>query len=500
MKTLTQHVAVSAALLVAALTAPSATGQSATTEPDNTAHYEITITQDHPEIAFVKASLTPTDDTFYMFPGANQLPRRWSTFVSNFSVVDESDHPLSVTALEDGSWRLSATPQGRVTFSYQVKLDHEKHSWSGGVDGAAYLRDWGVFYTARALFVANGEERDDITVDFFLPETWKVTAPWQRQEPDTHSFHVADYETLSTSLLFAGTHREVPIRHGKFELLLAIGGDETSAMEQTFSEMAGGVLQYYTDLMGGVPRLQSDDATIRSVVVINPADQTDGEAIGSNISILIDPAGGPMSQTFGGLLFAHEFFHLWNGKSFTPNADDTEWFKEGFSNYYTLKALHHIGFVDDQSYLDVLANFFYQRYDSDDGVGKFSMTNGELKHEHWGLIYSGGMFVAIAQDMQIRSASGNQHSLDDLMRYMFGKFDTTGYDIGDIETELSRLNGLSQEDFFARYIYGVERIPLSKYLAMANIETRKEGEQTMFKIGEESDRAASQIRRGLFGH
>jgi predicted metalloprotease with PDZ domain len=207
-----------------------------------------------------------------------------------------------------------------------------------------------------------------------------------------------------------------------------------------------------------------------------------------------------MSQTFGGLLFAHEFFHLWNGKSFTPNADDTEWFKEGFSNYYTLKALHHIGFVDDQSYLDVLANFFYQRYDSDDGVGKFSMTNGELKHEHWGLIYSGGMFVAIAQDMQIRSASGNQHSLDDLMRYMFGKFDTTGYDIGDIETELSRLNGLSQEDFFARYIYGVERIPLSKYLAMANIETRKEGEQTMFKIGEESDRAASQIRRGLFGH
>jgi len=500
MKTLMQHVAASAALLVAALTTPSATAQSATTEPDNTAHYEITITQEHPEIAFVKASLTPTDDTFYMFPGANQLPRRWSTFVSNFSVVDESDQPLAVTAMEDGSWHLSAAPQGRVTFSYQVKLEHESHSWSGGVDGAAYIRDWGVFYTARALFVANGEERDDITVDFFLPETWKVTTPWQRQDADTHSFHVANYENLSTSLLFAGTHREIPIRHGQFELLLALGGDDTSAMEQTFSEMAGGVLQYYTDLMGGVPRLQSDDATIRSVVVINPADQTDGEAIGSNISILIDPAGGPMSQTFGGLLFAHEFFHLWNGKSFTPNADDTEWFKEGFSNYYTLKALHHIGFVDDQSYLDVLANFFYQRYDSDGGVGKFSMTNGELKHEHWGLIYSGGMFVAIAQDMQIRSASGNQHSLDDLMRFMFGEFDTTGYDIGDIETELSRLNGISQKDFFERYIYGVERIPLSKYLAMANIETRQEGEQTMFKVGEASDRAAGKIRRGFFGH
>ena len=105
------------------------------------------------------------------------------------------------------------------------------------------------------------------------------------------------------------------------------------------------------------------------MVIINPSVETDGEAIGSNISILIDPEGDSMSQTIARFIFAHEFFHLWNGKSFSPNAEDTEWFKEGFSNYYTLKALHHIGYLNDESYLELLGGFFYQRYDSDDGVG-----------------------------------------------------------------------------------------------------------------------------------
>ena len=500
MKTTSKHFVVIAILFIAMFTTQVAARESAVSQFEKSANYTITIPQDHHQIAIVTASLRPTDKKFYMFPGANQFPKRWSTFVSDFTVTDENDQPLSITAMEDGSWQLSAMPSGRVTVSYQVNLEHENHSWSSGVDGAAYLRDWGVFYTARSLFVGNGEERDDITVEFNLPESWKVTAPWQRQDGKARSFHVDDYAALSTSIFFAGTHKEFSVKQGQFELLLALGGEDLSAQEKTFTDMAKGILQYYTDLMGGVPQLQSQGATIKSVVIINPATETDGEAIGNNISILIDPNGGPMSEMMARFGFAHEFFHLWNGKSFTPNTDDTEWFKEGFSNYYTLKALHHIGYLNDESYLDVLGSFFYQRYDSDDGVGTLSMTKGELKHEHWGLIYSGGMFVAIAQDMQIRSATGNRQSLDDLMRFMFGEFSSNGYDIGDLEQELSRLNNTSQEDFFARYIYGTERVPLSQYLELANIETRQDGEQTVFKMREEPDKEESEIRRGLFGY
>lgn len=465
----------------------------------NATIYEITVPADNHRVAIVTASLTPADREFHMLPGADQLPKRWATFVSDFQVHDENDKIVPVLARDDGTWQLSSMPQGRVTLSYRVRLDHENHAWSGGVDGAAYWREWGVFYTARSLFVLNGDEREDISVEFRLPDQWRVTAPWQKQGDDATRFVVASHDALATSMFFAGTHKEVSIQEGPFELLLALGGENVIAQEDDFAGMAGGVLDYYVDLMGDVPRLQSQEAAVTPVVIINEADMTDGEAIGNNISILLEPAGNQMSQHIARLIFAHEFFHLWNGKSFMPSGEDGEWFKEGFTNYYALKALHHIGYLSDESYLELLAGLFYQRYVSDDAVGRLSMTSGQLKHEHWGLIYSGGLLVAIAQDLQIRSATGNEKSVDDLMRFMFDEHSDNVYDLTDIERALAGLNNASQKGFFDRYIYGVERIPVSQFMALAGIDTVEEDGRTVFKIREDADPDSSEIRRGLFG-
>ena len=234
-------------------------------------------------------------------------------------------------------------------------------------------------------------------------------------------------------------------------------------------------------------------------MIINQAEQTDGEAIGSNISILLEPSGDQMSQHVARLIFAHEFFHLWNGKSFTPTGEDSEWFKEGFTNYYALKALRHIGYLTDESYLELLGGFFYRQYDTDDAVGRLSITNGDLKHEHWGLIYAGGMLTAIAQDMQIRFATGNKSSLDDLMRHMFSEYGDDSYGVGDIERVLSNLNNASQEDFFRRYVHGTERIPISQFLSLAGIETEERDGGKVFTIRGDSSPDMMQIQRGLFG-
>jgi predicted metalloprotease with PDZ domain len=477
----------------------AACSDAVATERDSTTHYEITIPADDHRSAHVRVSLVPHDPEFYMFPGADQLPARWSTFVSDFRVRDEQDQPVPLVAHDDGTWRLSNLPPGRITVSYTVNLDHEDHEWSGGIDGAAYWREWGVFYTARSLFVVNGKERENIAISFDLPARWQVTAPWPDQGGDRTRFVVARQDLLATSMFFAGTHREVTVREGPFEFLLALGGEEVLALEDLFVDMAEGVLDYYVELMGDVPRLRSRDAAGRPVVIINQAEMTDGEAIGNNISILLGPSDNPMSQQIAQLLFAHEFFHLWNGKSFFPSGEDGEWFKEGFSNFYTLKALHHIGYLDDDALLGVLGGFFYPRYEQDNAVGRLSMTNGDLKHEHWGLIYSGGMLVAMAQDLKIRAATGNNRSLDDLMRFMFEEFGDEPYGIADIERELGTLNNASQKDFFDRYVRGTDRIDISEFLALADIETMEVDGRTVFRISDNRDPDRKQIRSGFFG-
>ena len=86
------------------------------------------------------------------------------------------------------------------------------------------------------------------------------------------------------------------------------------------------------------------------------------------------------------------------------------------------------------------------------------------------------------------------------MRFMFDKYGDSSYDSTDIKRALSDLNNASQEDFFNRYIFGTEKLPVSQYLVLAGIETRQENGQTKFEIQANSVEDKSEIRRGFFSH
>ncbi len=463
--------------------------------------YEITIDQNNHKLATVSMSFTPQSKLLFMDAGANQLPKRWATFIHNLSAVDAKGNAISIEELSDAKWKLQTALNEKITVRYEVKLEHENHKWSGGIDGAAYATDWGVFYTGRSLLILNGDEWKNITVNFVLPQKWHVTTPWDLEKGVKNSFTVNNQTALMQSMIFAGTHEEISIKREDFELVFALGGDDVIAQQEDFKTLAEGVLDYYIGLMGGIPNPSPDNKFTKSIVIINSFTLTDGEQIGNNISMLIDKNGDEMSQMMVRFMFAHEFFHLWNGKSFWPSNDETEWFKEGFSNYYTLKSLHHIGFLDESSYLQVLNNFFFQRYTNDDGVGRLSMTQGTEKHDHWGLIYGGGLFVAISQDMIIRKASNNKNNLDDLMKGLFQKYGGTneGYSLDELRESLSKLSGKDQAEFFDTYINGTKSIPIDTYLSMASLDAKIEDGALKIEKKKSANTLQEDMTKGLLG-
>ncbi|MCB1022951.1 MAG: hypothetical protein KDB79_01080, partial [Acidobacteria bacterium] len=438
--------------------------------------YTISIAENNPKLARVEVSFVPKDEILYMNPGGSALPKRWATFVRNLKVLDEKGNAVSVEELPDARWKLNLPQMRRVNLSYEIRLDHEEYKWPGGIDGVAFARDWGVFYTGRTLLILNGESWKDIDIEFRVPDNWKVTTPWQPVKNKHNSFKASNMAQLGDSMIFAGTHEELSLKRNGFELVFALGGEDIVSQKAEFGKLAEGVLDYYIDLMGGVPNPPPDNKFTKSVVIINSSGATDGEVIGNNISILVEKDGDKMSQLFSRLIFAHEFFHLWNGKSFRPSTDNAEWFKEGFTNYYTLKALHHVGFLTDESYLNVLNSLFYQRYSQDDGVGKISMTRGEEKHDHWGLIYGGGMFAGIAQDMMIRKATNNRKSLNDLMRDLFKKYGGSEkeYDVKELQQRMSELSGTDQTSFFNEYILGTGKLPITDFFEIAGLDSKIE--------------------------
>ena len=465
-------------------------------------HYTVEIASDQYKKARVTFSFSVRDSLLHMSGiGANDIPERWAAFVHDLKAVSTAGVPLKIEDLEGAKWKIHAPEGTRVNLSYTIHLDHENYSWSGGIDGVAYAREWGVFYTGRSLFIMNGEKNVNLKATFKIPESWKISTPWEQIETEGHSYSIATQTDLEDSMIFAGKHEEKIIKRDQFELIFVLGGSEVTAQKEYFGQMATQILDYYIELMGGIPNPSPDNAFNKSIVILNTGSDTDGEVIGNNISILLKEDGDQMSQMMVMFIFAHEFFHLWNGKSFTPVNNDCEWFKEGFSNYYTLKALFHSGYLNREAYLQVLNNLFYQKYHQDDGLGRLSMTDGDLKHEHWGLIYSGGLFTAIAQDMIIRTATKNEKSLDDVMRGLFQKYGGTdqGYTLEEIQFSLSQISGLDQSDFFESYIWGVQRIPIGDYLNMGGFDAIEENGNIKISLKDAYEMNQPEISEGLFG-
>jgi predicted metalloprotease with PDZ domain len=463
--------------------------------------YSISFDEDNIKLAKIKLTFTPDDGLLYMGPGANQLPKRWATFVNNLKATNSKGKPIIIEELPGAIWKISPPLQESIILTYEVKLDHEEHDWSGGIDGVAYATDWGVFYSGRSLFIMNGEQRNNINVDFNLPPQWKVTTPWQVKKDNKTAFPVNNLSELTESLIFAGRHEEISIIRDDFELVFALGGDDIIAQKDDFEGLAAGVLDYYIELMGGIPNPPPSNKFNKAVVIINSHATTDGEVIGNSISILIEKDGDQMSKIISRFIFAHEFFHLWNGKSFSPVNEEMEWFKEGFTNYYTLKSLYHVGFLNNDSYFDILNNLFFQRYNNDDGIGKLSMTMGSKKHDHWGLIYSGGLFVSIAQDIIIRKASNNKKSIDDVMRGLFSKYGGTdkNYTIEELRKSMSELSGIDQSDFFNTFVSGNDRIPIAEYLSSAGLDAKIDDGQLIITKRKNINPLQQKMINGLFG-
>ena len=140
---------------------------------ENATIYEITIPADNHRVAIVTASLTPADRGFHMFPGANQLPKRWATFVSDFQVHDEND-PVSAADFA-------------VVFEPADGDGRQALEWVGFEPGT-YLEN--VNFLGKAILLTSVAGRDVTTIDGSLqtrgPWHESVPAKWQRTSGSTH--------------------------------------------------------------------------------------------------------------------------------------------------------------------------------------------------------------------------------------------------------------------------------------------------------------------------
>lgn len=149
----------------------------------------------------------------------------------------------------------------------------------------------------------------------------------------------------------------------------------------------------------------------------------------------------------------------------------------------------------------MLSSFFHQRYITDTGAGTMSITRGDHKHDHWGLIYGGGMLAGISQDAIIRNATNNSKSLDDLMRSLFHKYGGTSdsYSLAELEQLMTELSDTNQSEFFNTYVTGTTAIPIADYLNTLGLNATVDNTTLVLSKKEEMTPLQQVILAGFFG-
>ncbi len=184
---------------------------------------------------------------------------------------------------------------------------------------------------------------------------------------------------------------------------------------------------------------------------------------------------------------SHELFHFWNAIRIRPiellpydysqeNYFETGFVIEGLTTYYGDYQLFRCGIWSEKMYFSELNKTFKRHFDNG---GRFYKSVAESSTDLWldgyeiGIpnrktsIYVKGAISALILDLEIRKATQNRKSLDDVMRFLWQNHGKTyiGYSTQDYIQIVNQVAEQNFQEYFDTCIFGIE--PLENRLRNA---------------------------------
>lgn len=199
-------------------------------------------------------------------------------------------------------------------------------------------------------------------------------------------------------------------------------------------------------------------------------------------------------------LVAHEYHHLWNVKRLRPvalgpfdydneNYTTNLWVSEGFTSYYENKFMLRAGFNKPEEFVVDLANALGTVINT---PGSKVQSAASSSFDAWIIgyrpnensrnsaisYYSKGEVVGLLMDLEIANATNGLKSLDDVMKAMYYKTKQPqrGYTDAEFKAMVEKVAGMSFDNFWKKYVNGVDDIEYAKYLGYAGIDIVNENE------------------------
>lgn len=400
---------------------------------------------------------------------------------------------ISLEKTDKSTWKAKKVKSSLVV-EYQV------YAWDLSVRSAHFDMTHAFFNGTSLFLMPHGFENDPCTVKLEPPSdskyaTWKTTTSLTRKDVDASGFghyQANNYDDLIDHPVEIGTQSEFEFSVENTTHKMALTGIHRANDERLKQDLSK-ICQTHCTMFGELPEL--NEYIFLTMVT---GDGYGGLEHRSSTSLMCSRDDLPLKtepkepdeeyRHFLGLC-SHEYFHTWNikrikPKQFLPYDLTSEtytrqlWAFEGITSYYDELALVRSKVISVESYLKLLGQTITRVLR---GKGRFNQSIAESSFEAWTKFYkrdesapntivsyyAKGALLALCLDLTIRKHSKDKKSLDDVMRYLWKNYGktSTGLAEGEIEKICSDITNTDLSDFFQKYLYGVEELPLADLLA-----------------------------------
>ena len=455
------------------------------------------------DVAIKRTANGPQDEQLVMpvwTPGS-YLVREFERHVQDFAAADAAGQPLKWEKTNKNTWRINTNGAREWHATYRVYANELS------VRTSELNSEHAFWNNANLLMYPEGFLKSPSTVRVLAPDVWKVATGLPAVAGQKNTFRAENFDVLYDSPFEVSNFKTLVFNVKGVAHRIVIDGAgnydpermrrDVQKIVETEVELMGGEIPYrdYTFILhlrqnagGGLEHLNSTALGYpRFGFKIRSGDRATSAAPNTTDTPERDYRG------FLGLV-SHEFFHLWNVKRIRPDAlgpfDYTQenytkvlWVAEGITDYYADLVLRRAGLISESEYLSAQARAMQNLQNT---PGRLVQSAEESSFDAWVKYYrqdensinsqvsyyDKGALLGLLLDLEIRKRSAGAKSLDDVMRYLYAEFfkKDRNYGPADFQKAVELMAGGSLEEFFSKYVRGVQELDYNAALDAAGLK------------------------------
>ena len=419
-------------------------------------------------------------------PGYYQLID-YAKSVENILAQDAKGKSIPIEKINTNTWVVSGIKNKPFVVKYTIRTQRQFVANSYVDSARAYIVPENTF-----LYIKD-HLKIPVSVSLSFNKAWTIATGLEPVIGKSNEFIAPDFDILYDCPILIGKLQELPSFKVKGIEHRFIGYKMGNFDHHLFMDNLKKIVEAATAVMGDIPYKQY------TFIGIGPG--RGGIEHLNNTTISFEGTGLNKPDAMNRMMnfIAHEYFHHYNVKRIRPvelgpfdydrgNRTNLLWISEGLTVYYEYLIVKRAGLTSPTT---LFSNFESNLNAVENNPGRFYQSLQQASYSTWSdgpfgtqgnepgksiSYYDKGPLVGMLLDFEIRNATQNKKSLDDVMRTLYWKYykeEGRGFTEAEFQAACEQVTGTPLTGVL-EYVYTTKEVDYAKYLAYAGLKLEKQ--------------------------